>query len=160
MYCSLIHGRVRVFVCVLPLRRNGCSWVWKRVQSVALELSQTPLSFNMPFPAWISLSHVTGLDAHTSFFSPSSVSHVSPFSSPPHSPPRDAAPTRPPSTPPSPSVLPPSLIHCPSATFSPTFFSDIQLTASLHVPTHFRVGSVLCCCGGRKAGGVITGVNL
>ena len=63
-----------VCLCVCCLWEEiGAAGFEKRVQSVALELSQTPLSFNMPFPAWISLSHVTELDAHTSF------SHLLPF---------------------------------------------------------------------------------
>lgn len=58
-----------VCVCVCASVASEGKWMQLRlirVQSVPVVLSQSPLSFNMPFPMWISLSHVTKLDTHIS----------------------------------------------------------------------------------------------
>lgn len=58
-----------VCVCVCASVTSEGKWMQLRlirVQSVPVVLSQSPLSFNMPFPVWISLSHVTKLDTHIS----------------------------------------------------------------------------------------------
>lgn len=161
MYCSLIHGRVRVFVCVCCL--------WEEMGAAGFEKECNPWPWSCHRPRF----HLTCPFPHESvcLMSPGLTpthlfSHLLPFlMSPLFLLLRIPLPaTLQPPTPP---------LHrhhhqcCHQVWFTvhlplsrQHFFSDIQLTASLHVPTHFRVGSVLCCCGGRRQGGVITGVNL
>lgn len=99
-----------VCVCVCASVASEGKWMQLRlirVQSVPVVLSQSPLSFNMPFPMWISLSHVTKLDTHISSrpFFPFRGSCFSSLSVP-------LCEVPPPPPPRTPSMPPPSLIHC------------------------------------------------
>lgn len=82
----LAHAWKCQHVCVCARVSFEEKWVQLgliRVQCVPLELSQTRLSFNMPFPTRIRLSHVTELDAHTSSSHPFVFLMLPPYS-PPH----------------------------------------------------------------------------
>lgn len=99
-----------VCVCVCASVTSEGKWMQLRlirVQSMPVVLSQAPLSFNMPFPMWISLSHVTKLDTHISSrpFFPFRGSCFSSLSVP-------LCEVPPTPRPYPPSMPPPSLIHC------------------------------------------------